>query len=172
MTNSKRLWILIAGLTYPGASAFAADLTRDQCTMLERMYSCINAQYSNLTADELADGWRAVCDMCLGTQYGTAYLDQCKEDRDSLTLVANCKLGGSYGSLSWCKNKLCPTSGGGDEGGSGGGAGSGESCGAYKTMNGEYYEESADTCYVPSTEYFFTSQGHKYHFKNNCWWSS
>ena len=54
----------------------------------------------------------------------------------------------------------------------GGGAGSGESCGAYRALNGEYYAESADTCYVPSTKYFFTSQGHKYHFKSNCWWSS
>ncbi len=130
--------------------------------MVDKLHKVIkqSAYYQDWTYDDVVGSWPSFCAQL--SQWGGTYVVDCNENGDTYAAVANC---GKYASASTaCQNTICGYSDGGDEGGSG--------CGVYTAMNGEYYEQSADTCYVPSTEYFFTSQGHKYHFKSNCWWSS
>ena len=180
MTNQKRMWILITALTCTNTSALA-DWCSNNSDDLDYVQSWYNDYYTAFENNEVTYNEFKLSGMddptCTSwdvydSDGNPRYNAHCTDwDDESLAGDACAK---KFVVNSSDYNSCWRVLTGRDEceGGSGGGAGSGESCGIYVAMNGDYYEQSADTCYVPSTEYFFTSQGHKYHFKSNCWWSS
>lgn len=180
------MWMLIAALTCTNTSA-RADWCSDNSNELELAQVWYDDYYAGfqsktLTGNEYKQAGMTDPPVCSNWDYYDSdgypgYNAICEEwDSDTLAIHAcgqQFEVNSDDHNTCWrllTDRSSCDTEEGGS--GGGGGAGSGESCGVYTAMNGAKYYDSADTCYVPSTEYFYTTQGHKYHFKYNCAWSS